>query len=395
MANILILFTVVLIVLAAVVQADFIFIILYLFIGAYVLSHWWSRVALQSVKIERNYPTHAFFGEKIPVRVTASNQSRLPVVWAHLRETLPPALEADGVTQVVSYIPGKSKVDIHYELDCRQRGYYPIGPMTCFSGDLLGLSQQQKITSLPEHLTVYPKIIPLARIELPTNSPVGALRHRQPLLEDPARSRGKRDYVPGDALKRVDWKASAVAQRLVVRLFEPSIALETMIFLNFNRQEYHVKDLHRASELGVVAAASIANWVVKARQAVGLATNGIDPLIQGETPPAMLPRHGHGSLTRLLELLARVQSANTYPLVELIHRQSVHLSWGTSMIIIGNQASDDLFDTLFQSRRRGLNAILVLCGFVEDLYQIKRKAACSNFPIIHLLTEKDLDIWRD
>ena len=394
MGNIFILFFVVLIILAIAFRADFVLILLYLMGGIFVINQWWSRRAMRSVSVEREFTSQAFFGEKIPVQLTITNTGYLPVVWMHIREALPMELAPEGTRQQVVYIGPKASVDMNYILDCSHRGYYPIGPLNLISGDLLGLLKQQHLMIPAEYLTVYPKTIPLARVNLPTHSPIGTLRHYQPLFEDPARSRGKREYLPGDSLRRIDWKASANLNRLQVKLFEPSIALETMIYLNMNRDEYEVKDLFRASELAIVAAASIANWISKARQSVGLATNGLDPLEDGGQPSSMSPKSGQRNLMRILEVLARIQTGDSMPFVDLIYRQSVHLSWGTTLVIVANRVDDDLFDIIIQERRRGLSAILILCGFVDGLTMIEKKASSVNLPLYHFLTEKDLDVWR-
>jgi uncharacterized protein (DUF58 family) len=395
MGNFLFLFMMVLIILAALFRADFVLIILYLMAGAFVISHWWSRRAASALLVERELPERVFFGEKVNVRVTADNTGYLPMVWAHLRETLPMELAAEGVTEEVVYLGAKGRAQLNYRLDCRKRGYYPIGPLTIFSGDILGIGKQQTSNAPADHLTVFPKIIPLSSLQLPTHSPLGTLRHTTPIFEDPARVRGKRDYITGDSLRRVDWKATANARRLQVKLFEPSIALETLIFLNLNRAEIDIKDLYRASELGIEVAASLANWVTRARQAVGLATNGVDPLLAGGAAPvSMSPRRGQGNLMHILDLLARVQTGDTFPLVQLIQQEAVHLAWGSSLIVITNQAGDELFDALFQARRKGLETTLVLCGFVEKLNEIQNKALYFRFQTVHLMTEQDLDIWK-
>ncbi len=165
-----------------------------------------------------------------------------------------------------------------------------IGPLSLYSGDLLGVSGDLQRSQPPDHLTVYPKIVPLTSVKLPSRSPMGTLRHTQPVFEDPSRVRGKRDYVSGDSLRRVDWKATAAAGRLQVRLFEPSIALETAIFLNLNNAEYDSRAPFMATELAIVVAASLANWVVAQRQAVGLFSNGIDPLQDDQLPQSIPPR---------------------------------------------------------------------------------------------------------
>jgi len=395
MGGILILFFIVLVVLAAFFQADFVLVVLYLMAGAFFISHWWSRHAAGSVVVQRSFNEHAFWGEKLPVFVEAKNIGVLPVVWMHLRETLPIELAAEGTTQEVVYLGPKGQVNLDYDLDCRKRGYYSIGPMNMFAGDLLGVSQQQHLLASPGHLTVFPKIIPLTAIKLPTASPLGTLRFSQPIFEDPTRVRGKRNYVAGDSLRRVDWKTSAATGQLQVKLFEPSIALETMIILNLNQGEFEIKGRYDAPELAIVIAASIANWVTRARQAVGLATNGFDPISSESSFISLPPRPGQGNLMRLLEILARAQVAESRPLVELIQEEIARLPWGTTLIVIANHVSDDLFDALFQARRNGLSAILILCGYVEKLLEVQQRASYFNFPFYHFLNEQDLDAWRN
>lgn len=394
MGSIFILFFIVLIILAAAFRADFVLIILYLMAGAGVFSHWWSRKAARAVRVERVLVERAFYGETIDVRVAIKNTSRLPVLWLQARETLPSELSAAGNTQQALSLAGRGRADLEYRLDCKKRGYYAIGPLTLFSGDFLGLSRPQTQLSPASRLTVFPKIIPLVGLKLPMHSPLGTLRHTQPIFEDPSRARGKRDYVGGDSLRRVDWKASAASGKLQVKLFEPSIAMETMIFLNMNQAEYGIKERFSASELAVTTAASIADWTVRARQAIGLATNGADPLAEDQLAVPAPPRSGRGALMRLLELLARVQTAEGEPLVELIQREMVQLAWGSSLIVITNRVSDELFETLFQARRRGLEAILIVCGAIHNYLEIEHTAASFNFPIFQFLNEQDLDVWR-
>src|SRR3972149_2468824 len=66
----------------------------------------------------------------------------------------------------------------------------------------------------------------------PPQSPMGNLPPPQPIFEDPSRVIGKRDYVAGDSLQRVDWKATAVVGRLQVKQYQPSTARETLIVLS-------------------------------------------------------------------------------------------------------------------------------------------------------------------
>lgn len=401
MIDTLLLFLVVLALFAALLRADFVLTLIYLLLGVYLAGRWWNRHSRGSVGVRRAFNRRAFLGEQVPVRLEIENKSWLPVVWLQFHESLPQELLLGGLQRRVISLGPHERASFDYLLEGRRRGYYAIGPLLTHTGDLFGLSGVEEQRYAADHLTVYPKIIPFSRVGLPSRAPMGALRHTQPLFEDPSRVFGKRDYVSGDSLRRVDWKASAAARRLLVKLFEPSIALETMLLLDLNSAEYEARTRLDASELAIVTAASLANWVTGRRQAVGLATNGLDPLKTADatgrpgcSPDPLPPGRGRAHLMRLLDLLARVQVGESRPLVELLGRQIVHLSWGTTLILITAHFDDALFDGLFQARRAGMNAVLIPCGPYPAAQETRRRAEAFGFPYYELLAERDLDRWR-
>lgn len=402
----LIAFLVFLFIFAVVLRENFIFTILYLFAGVYILGGLWSRRAIGSVSYKRDFAKRAFLNEDIPVKLQIKNAGFFPIVWLRVQDSLPLDLSIEkNFRQILSLGPyGQS--DYEYLLKARKRGYYQVGPLFASSGDILGLLKEQKKEGLPDYLTVYPKIVPITKLTLPSRSPMGTLRHTQPIFEDPTRVLSKRDYVAGDSLRRIDWKASAVIGRLQVKQFEPSIALETAIFLNLNANEYDIRTRIDTTELAIVVAASIANYVSAQKQTVGMYTNGIDPiLIEGKPTLTdslaasavfrpLPPRKGRGHLMRLLDILARVQVANTIPFTQLLRTEYVNLSWGTTIIIITCQLTDPLFDQLFQVRRAGLNLVIVLVGPPTHSPEDQRRADYFGFPLYHIYNERDIDKWR-
>ncbi len=382
--------------------------LVYLFVGALIAGKWWGQKVLDGLQVRRSFSPWVFLGEKTRVKLSLVNPTRLPVAWLQIRESLPVEMHTSGPFHQVLHMGGKSQVDLEYTLDCRRRGLYTLGPLDIFSGDVLGVAKIQQLTVEPALLTVYPKIIPLSGVKIASRVPLGTLRSSQPLLEDPSRARGKRDYVAGDSQRRIDWKASAASGKLQVKLFEPSIALETMIFLNLNASDYELKTRYFSGELAIVAAASLANWIISQRQAVGLATNGVDPLLRAaqagspaipispDFPAAKIlpPRRGRAHLLHLLETLARLQQAETTPLAELLHSEISNLAWGATLIVLTGRIDEALFDSLFLARRRGMHAMLVQCGQTPRFSEVRRRAAYFGFPIFQLLDEQDLDVWR-
>lgn len=387
-------FLLVLIVLAVLTQETFVFVLLYLFVGAMLLGRWWTGEIVSRLVFTRRYDHQVFPGETVPVRLDIQNGSWLPAVWLRVQDFYPiEVADTSTFSQVVSLGP-REKTRLNYALRAHKRGYYSIGPMHVSSGDLLGMSSERHSEGAADHLTVYPRVVALNNVKLPSRSPMGTMRHKQRIFEDPTRSMGKRDYQPGDLLRRIDWKATATTGRLQTKLFEPSIALETALFLNLNLSDYHVRTRFDATELAIVVAASLASWVIGQRQSAGLYANGLDPLSTDSRPVPLSARKGRAHLMRILEVLARIKAIETEPFAALLRQQRVRLPWGTTMIVVTGSAGQDLFDELLQAQRSGLNPVLLLCGEHPNHRQASQEARLFGIPAHVFRVEKDLDLWR-
>ena len=384
---------VVLLVIAAFMRGDFALTLIYLVIGSLVAGLWWSNRALGQVQTRRRFTTHAFLGERIKIKLHVKNNGWLPLPWLELREVLPVALVGPNRFQSVIHLGPRGEANFEYSVDARKRGYYPIGPLSFSTGDILGLRDSLQVETQAEHLVVYPKIIPFTSVEIPSYSPQGTLRHRLPLFEDPTRVFGKRGYTSGDSLRRIDWKSSASSGQLQVKVFEPSIALETFVILNLNAEDYYYRSRIDSTELAIVIAASISNWIVNKKQMVGMLVNGRDPLASDGKPQAIPPRKEKRHLIRLLEALARVETAENSPLVPLIQQQRYQLPWGTTLIVITGRGDDRLIDELYQARRWGQNAVLILAGRDIAEEPIRHRAKTFGLPVFSIATESDLNIW--
>jgi uncharacterized protein (DUF58 family) len=383
----------VLLLIAAFLRGDFALTLIYLVVGALAAGMWWSRRAVKQISVKRQFPDHAFLGEKININLRVQNAGWLPLPWLELRETLPVALVGPNSFQSVIHLGPRAHANFEYSVDARKRGYYPIGPLSISTGDILGLSEALLVQSPAEALVIYPKIIPLPAAGIPSRSPQGTLPHRLPLFEDPTRVFGKRGYTSGDSLRRIDWKSSASSGRLQVKLFEPSIALETYIMLNLHTDGYYYRSRADATELAIVIAASLANWIIDKKQLVGLLVNGRDPLTADQKPQLIPPQKGKRHLMRLLETLARVETIDTAVFVPLIQQQRFHLAWGTTLIVITGSANDELLNELGEARRAGQNPVLILAGRDASDDTLRRHASVFGIPLVSIGTERDLTRW--
>jgi uncharacterized protein (DUF58 family) len=355
-----VLFSLILLVLASLLRIDFFFTVLYLFLSVYIFSRFWARRSMDRLRVKRRVASHAFLGDTVDVTLQFKNKGRLPVPWLMFNETLPVKLVSPPVFRRVISLGAGENGHYSYRVHCRRRGYYALGPLHLESGDLLGLARVQHVRIPPAYLTVYPRVMPLEQLRLPTHSPQVVLPTLVPLFEDPARIIGVRDYVRGDSPRRIHWTASASAGRLLVKQYQSAIARETSLFLNLNVDDFARDYRYTAPELSIVVAASMANHIIsREKLAVGLVTEAYDPRSRTVTACIQPPRKERAQLMTILETLARVEIAKTSPFLDLVRRQAVHLSWGATLVLITPQASNELLDTVFLLTRMGFQLLLV------------------------------------
>ncbi len=379
---------------AALLRVDFFFTIVYLLFAVYLFSRVWIQRTATRLAVHRRFTDHAFPGDQVTVELTVRNATWLPVTWLEVHESLPVQLLAPPFHhEVISLAPHEQR-RLHYTLYCRQRGYYTIGPLRVQTGDLLGIAQRSQEYEEPRYIIVYPRVVPLQRLGLPTRSPQAVLRAPSPLFEDPARIMGVRDYQRGDSPRRIHWTATASSGRLLVKRYQPAIARETLICLNLNEADYPDRRRYTATELAIVVAASIANHIViQERLPVGLATEAQDPL-KGERVRFYLPpRPERTHLMSLLEVLARVQIAPATPFAEILRRESLNLPWGATLAAITGCESAELLDALVYLRRAGFAVTLILVQPGRPSPELQGRVELLGVPIHRIWGEHDLEGW--
>jgi uncharacterized protein (DUF58 family) len=287
-------------------------------------------------------------------------------------------------------VGAKAHIDHTYRLQCKRRGYYPVGPLTMSTGDLFGFAEAAWQETAAVHVTVYPQVLPLHELGLPSRSPFGVLNSRQRIFEDPNRMSGVRAYVNGDSLRRIHWKASAHEDTLLVKKFQPAIALNVALVLDLNRNVYPTLGATGSSEWAIVIAASIASYAVGRRQPVGLITNGLDSVTGKLTVP--IPTHqGQGHLTALLTALARVQMHEfDQSLAQWLPRQIADLEWGTTLVVVAPKVTEDDLWVLHNAYRRGSNVVGLVCAPQADFDQVRAQGERLGVRLHRSVWEKDL-----
>jgi len=380
----------VLFLIAALVRMDWVYYLVYLVGGVWVFSHWWIRRSLNHLRMERAIQPYAFTNEQVPVQVRIDNRAWLPLAWLQIRETVPPDLRNNPEYHVVTSVGGRSAVDYRYQLYCRRRGYYKVGPLVLGTSDLFGFVEARWNEAGDSALIVYPQIVPLSRLGLSSRVPFGALSTRRQIAEDPTRLTGVRSYAGGDSLRRIHWKATAHEGTLLVKKFQPSQELPLFIALDLARNAYPQRTVAMHSEWAVSVAASVANHMSERRQPVGLASNGHDPLSDHQAA-AIPARAGRDHLMTLLSVLARIQLNSTAPpLHEWLPSATAGLAWGTTLVVVTPQLQDTALWTLHHIFRRGSNVTVLVCAGQPGLGILQARGQQLGVTVVSTVWESDL-----
>lgn len=385
------------------------FSVIYFIAAVYILVRLWARRALHRLEVERQFADHAFFGDQVRVDLALRNAKLLPVVWLALREQLPAQFFA-GPLRYVTSLSGYERWRTSYVVDCQRRGYYPIGPLEIETGDLLGIQPPRKVRLAAHPLIVYPRMLTLQSLGLPSKSPLAALAAPDPLFEDPVRITGVRDYQRGDSPRRIHWTATASAGRLLVKQIQPTMARETLICLNLRASDYDERLPFRATEFAITVAASLAQHMISAEGlAVGLGTEGWDMVDSAWLRWTLPPHHEQGHLMALLEVLARVRISPRHELDPLaieeqhfasltfadqLRSQTLDLGWGSTVVVITGAETLDLLDALALLRRSGFAVVLMLVEPQRRGRQSGEQARMLNIPVHRLWEDPDLEAVR-
>jgi uncharacterized protein (DUF58 family) len=302
--------------------------------------------------------------------VAVTNRKALPVPWLRIDDAFPKGLNLNGrelkpsgvseqpLLRHLASLGPHERVRWRYEIDCPQRGFYFFGPTELHSGDGLGFFARRRRFRRSDRLIVYPKVRPLPELGFPHKNPFGEQRARRHIVQDPSRTVGVREYHPEDSLKQVHWKASARHQELQVKVYEPVITQQLLVFLNVSsfRQAW-LGIIPEHQEQAISVAASIAYHATAQGFAVGLIANGGVP--HSDQSIKVLPSWAPDQLMRVLEALAAVTSFATADIKDLLAAESPLLPLGATLVVVTTVVVEELVAQMLRLREAGRRLALV------------------------------------
>ena len=333
----------------------------------------WSRYCLTEVTYRRQFGVERlFFGEKTDLRLEVTNAKPLPLAWLRCEDDIPIALKLTPDERARHYLPTRrvlvnlfslglyQRVIRRYTVTGTQRGAWRFGPVQLVCGDIFGFRSQHKEIPETNLLLVYPRLYTLPELGLDARHPFGDYQSLNRLIDDPLRVSGVREYLPGDNIRHIHWKATARRQELQTKLFEPSASRPLAIFINIRTFNHRFEGIDPAlREFAISAGASIARWAQMRGDAFGVFANS---MMYAGRRVRILPGAHPRQLTRVLEALAYCVGVPHTTIERVLQQEADHLRHGTSIVLISATLSDSLSRALADLQRRGFAVTLLGIG---------------------------------
>jgi uncharacterized protein (DUF58 family) len=339
----------------------------------------WERYCLSGVSYTRRLGAgRVFCGESTDLWVEIVNAKPLPLAWLKAQDECPEAVLIEKARLTPAGEPDRllltsllnlrwyERVRRHHRLTTTRRGIFDFGPVTVASGDIFGFRTRRMDIDHRHTLLVYPKIVPLDRLNLVPARPLGDFAARRRIIEDPLRLAGVRDYAPRDGIRHVHWKATARRGTLQTKRFDPSASHQLFICLNNQTLERAYGGiLVDELETAIVAAASIAHASLENGYPVGLVSNG--SLRQAEGL-AHLPASRHADHEqRLLELLAQLSYFTAMPFEQLLRAEASRFPFGATLVVVTTLVNDAILAELLNLRASGHPVALIVVSQASQL----------------------------
>ncbi len=313
----------------------------------YAWLHWLAR-SLTITRTQRGGWVVA--GDTLDEHWTLTNRCPLPLLWAEIidHSTLP----GYRVNRVVA-VSAQDRTTWRSRGVCQQRGLFTLGPWEVRLGDPFGFFEVVLQYPAVRSLLVYPRVMRLPALELPRGGASGRARTSRRAWDTDMAVSHIRPLLPGDSMRRVAWRATAHRDALMVREFDQEPTGDLWIVLDMDRAVQMGEGADSSAEFAIVLGASLAAEWLRRNRAVGLVALGNPPLI-------VAPQRSEAQLWRILEGLAPVETAVTWPLAQTLDRVRPLLGHGNTLAVVTPSLAENWVSSLLMLAWRGMATAAIL-----------------------------------
>ena len=209
-------------------------------------------------------------GEDVTAYLELEVETAVPAL--ELLLDLPDGLEAVGHNPQLRHVGPGDRPELELELRCAHWGAYLVGDLLLQARDRFGLLAFEQTLDLRRPLKVYPRGEALEKLLRPLETQAFAGSQTPRARGEGIEFADLRPFVPGDRVRRVNWRATARRGEPWVNETHPERNADVVIFLDTFAEAR--QGASGTLDLAVEAAGSLAVHYVREKDRVGLVAFG-------------------------------------------------------------------------------------------------------------------------
>lgn len=254
-------------------------------------------------------------------------------------------------------VMGNQKITRKLEFVASKRGLYNINSFNIIARDFFMTRNFAENIKNNADIYVFPAKINNTGFDVICNTLMGDIENRKSLVEDPYTFRGIREYDTSDNMSKINWKATARREDLMVNLYNHSSEQRVKILVNL--EPNNMVKVERLQDICVELASSLSAFFIDKKVPVMMCSNGLD-VVTGE-----LGSVSYGaSLNHQISIdkyLARVgENAGVESFFNIIDVQLKDMKKDTTYVIVSPYYKEDLMLKLDYMRSVGMNIYMII-----------------------------------
>ena len=286
---------------------------------------------------------------KVVLEIRNSGSSSMVEIF----ENTPPEADVEGETHEIRHIKRGETVRLEYSLRFPLKGKYSIGAVKLRCFDPMMFWVREFTIDLKDDIEIYVGVEDLKKVRLePTKTKkwLGNINSRKRGIGTEFYS--IRDYVPGDSVKAMNWKASARRDRLLINEYEGENSGDAIIVLDAKEESLSGDERHNTFKAGVRASLSIASRMLRQRNRVGL-------VLLGDYLTWIYPEFGRRQLYKMMEALSTLKKGGKWDFDTLYWIITRFFPPNSFIIVVSTLQSGGIPETIMKIKARGYDVLII------------------------------------
>jgi uncharacterized protein (DUF58 family) len=298
------------------------------------------------VELERD---RVLEGEDVVVTVTVD--SAVGAERAELLLELPPELKtAAGVNPRAVHVPDDADRELSFPVSCTRWGGFRVGRVFVRTHDVFGVFVHEDVLDERVPLKVFPRDEAVRNLLRPFETQVYSGNHVAAQRGEGIEFADLRQFVPGDRVRHVNWRASARRRQLWVNEYHPERNADLVVFVDAFAEARRGE--RSTLDPAVRAAASIVARYLRQRDRVGFVSFG-------GFLNWLLPSSGARQLYRIVDAMLDTQIVLSYAWKEVDVIPPRTLPPHALVIALTPLLDDRSTSALLDLRGRGFDLVVV------------------------------------